>query len=54
MKYKNPTSPFFFKFEWYKDPFEKGFFSSGIRLVNLHPSKGTLWVCYISENSFDS
>ena len=29
-------------------------FSSDIRVVNLHPSKGTYWVCYINENYFDS
>ena len=23
-------------------------------MVNLHPSKGTHWVCYINENDFDS
>ena len=31
-----------------------GPFSSDIRIVNLHPSKGTHWVCYINENYFDS
>ena len=31
-----------------------GPFSSGIGIVNLHPSKGTHWVCYINENYFDS
>ena len=31
-----------------------GPFSGGIGIVNLHPSKGTLWVCYINENYFDS
>ena len=25
-----------------------------IGIVNLHPSKGTHWVCYINENYFDS
>ena len=30
-----------------------GLFSSDIGIVNLHPSKGTHWVCYIHEN-FDS
>ena len=25
-------------------------FSSDIGIVNLHPSKGTHWVCYINEN----
>ena len=29
-------------------------FSTDIGIVNLHPSKGTLWVCYIKENYFDS
>ena len=29
-------------------------FSSDIGIVNLHPSKGTHWVCYINENYFDS
>ena len=27
---------------------------SDIGVVNLHPSKGTHWVCYINENYFDS
>ena len=27
---------------------------SDIRMVNLHPSKGTHWVCYINETYFDS
>ena len=31
-----------------------GSFSSDIRIVSLHPSKGTHWVCYINENCFDS
>ena len=31
-----------------------GPFSSGIGFVNLHPSKGTHWICYINENYFDS
>ena len=31
-----------------------GFFKSDIGFVNLHPSKGTHWVCYINENYFDS
>ena len=31
-----------------------GPFSSDIGIVNLHPSKGTLWVCYINEKYFDS
>ena len=31
-----------------------GTFSSGIGIVNLHPSKGTHWVAYINENLFDS
>ena len=31
-----------------------GPFKSDIRSVNLHPSKGTHWVCYINENFFDS
>ena len=31
-----------------------GPFSSNIGVVNLHPSKGTHWVCYINENYFDS
>ena len=30
-----------------------GPFSSDIGIVNLHPSKGTHWVCYIDENYFD-
>ena len=31
-----------------------GPFSSDIGIVNLHPSKGTQWVCYINETYFDS
>ena len=31
-----------------------GPFSSDIGIVNLHPSKGTHWVCYIHQNYFDS
>ena len=31
-----------------------GPFISDIGIVNLHPSKGTYWVCYINENYFDS
>ena len=31
-----------------------GPFLSDIGIVNLHPSKGTHWVCYINENFFDS
>ena len=31
-----------------------GPFSSNIGILNLHPSKGTHWVCYINENYFDS
>ena len=31
-----------------------GPFSSDIGIVNLHPSKGTHWICYINENFFDS
>ena len=31
-----------------------GPFSSDIGIVNLHPSKGTHWVCYINQNYFDS
>ena len=31
-----------------------GPFSSDIGIVNLHPSKGTHWVCYINEYYFDS
>ena len=31
-----------------------GLFKSDIGIVNLHPSKGTHWVCYINENYFDS
>ena len=29
-------------------------FEIDIGIVNLHPSKGTHWVCYINENYFDS
>ena len=31
-----------------------GPFLSDIGKVNLHPSKGTHWVCYKNENYFDS
>ena len=31
-----------------------GTFGSDVGIVNLHPSKGTQWVCYINENYFDS
>ena len=31
-----------------------GPFSSDVGIANLHPSKGTHWVCYINENYFDS
>ena len=31
-----------------------GPFKSDIGIVNLHPSKGTHWVCYVNENYFDS
>ena len=31
-----------------------GLFSSDVGIVNLHPSKGTHWVCYTNENCFDS
>ena len=31
-----------------------GPFESNIGIINLHPSKGTHWVCYINENYFDS
>ena len=31
-----------------------GPFKSDIGIVNLHPSKGTHWICYINENYFDS
>ena len=31
-----------------------GPFSSDIGIVNLHPSKGTHWVCYVNEKYFDS
>ena len=31
-----------------------GPFSSDIAVVNLHPSKGTHWTCYVGENYFDS
>ena len=31
-----------------------GPFKSDIGIVNLHPFKGTHWVCYINENYFDS
>ena len=31
-----------------------GPFGSDVGIVNLHPSKGTHWVCYKNENYFDS
>ena len=31
-----------------------GPFESDIGVVNLHPSKGTHWTCYVNENYFDS
>ena len=31
-----------------------GPFNSDIGIVNLHPSKGIHWVCYINANYFDS
>ena len=31
-----------------------GPFSTGSGIVNLHPSKGTHWVCFLNENYFDS
>ena len=31
-----------------------GPFPSDIGIVNLHPSKGTHWVCYLNENYFGS
>ena len=31
-----------------------GPFSSDIGFVNLHPTRGSHWVCYINENYFDS
>ena len=31
-----------------------GLFKSDIGIVNLNPSKGTHWVCYINETYFDS
>ena len=31
-----------------------GPFESDIGIVNLHPTKGTHWVCYINESYFDS
>ena len=31
-----------------------GTFDTDVGIVNLHPSKGTHWVCYIYENYFDS
>ena len=32
----------------------EGPFGSDVGIVNLHPSEGTHWVCYINENYFDS
>ena len=31
-----------------------GSFSTDIGIVNLHPSKGTHWVCFTKEDYFDS
>ena len=31
-----------------------GHFKSDIGIVNLHPLKGSHWICYINENYFDS
>ena len=31
-----------------------GPFEFDIGIVNLHPSRGTHWVCYINENYFDN
>ena len=31
-----------------------GLFSTDVGIVNLHPLKGTHWVCDINENCFDS
>ena len=31
-----------------------GLFSTDVGIVNLHPLKGTHWVCYINGNYFDS
>ena len=31
-----------------------GPFESDIGIVNLHPTRGSHWVCYINENYFDS
>ena len=31
-----------------------GPFKTDIGVVNLHPSKGSPWICYINENYFDS
>ena len=30
-----------------------GLFSKDVGIVNLRPSKGTHWVCYINESQFD-
>ena len=31
-----------------------GPFRSDTGILNLHPSKGTHWTCYVNENYFDS
>ena len=31
-----------------------GQFKTDIGVINLHPSKGTHWTCYVNENYFDS
>ena len=31
-----------------------GLFQNDFGIVNLHPSKGSHWVCYKNENFFDS
>ena len=32
----------------------EGPFKTDIGIINLHPSKGTHWTCYVNENYFDS
>ena len=31
-----------------------GPFSTNMAILNLHPTRGSRWVCYIKENYFDS
>ena len=54
MKFKNTTSLSYLSLDDVGIYLRDGPFSSGIGIVILHPSKGTHWVFYISDNYFDS